>query len=328
MMSHGPPQRMLGSTGLQVSEIGLGAWAIGGRHYGPVDDEVARSTVRAYLEAGGNLIDTAPTYGDSERLLGESLEPVGDAAVVVSKTPHTARVDEIGSIREDLTGTLTQLGRDHVEVYMMHLPSPEPDVRDAVLDEFDALRDEGLVRHLGASISGPSVSEETVAMCDDYVATGRVEVIEIVVSPLRQLLVDRGVVSRAADAGVGVIVRTALESGFLSGRYPASHEFPDDDHRSRWTHTSRRAIDRAVAELEEICSQHPGGPSSLVELGIRFPLAYPGVSTIILGARSPEQVRQNLAYGQKGPLPDALQRRVEEWGRGRTLDFNPQPAAP
>lgn len=327
-MSHGPSQRPLGSTGLQVSEVGLGAWGIGGRHYGPVADEVARDTVHAYLGAGGNLIDTAPTYGDSERLLGESLEPVGDGVVLVSKTPHTRRIDEIGTIRQDLVGTLTQLGRDHVDVYMMHLPSPEPAVRDAVLDELEALRGEGLIRHVGASISGPSVTADTVAMCGDYVATGRVEVIEIVVSPLRQLLVDQDVVSRASEAGVGVIVRTALESGLLSGRYPASHEFPSDDHRSRWTPASRRAIDRAVADLGQICSEEPGGPASLVELGIRFPLAYPGVSTVILGATSPEQVHQNLAYGQLGRLPDAVQRRVEQWGRGRTLDFNPQPAAP
>lgn len=309
---------LLGTTGLEVSRIGLGAWGIGGVHYGEVAHDEALAAIVAYLDGGGNFIDTARAYGRSEELLGEVLPDHPDA-IVVSKTPHTAALDQVSLIRRDIEESLTRLRRDRIDVELMHQPSPDPHVRDAVLTELESCRDEGLIGHVGASIAGPTVTDATEAMLDDYVATGRIEVVEVVVSVLRQRLLPA--IQRCHTAGVGVIVRTALESGFLSGRYPASHVFGDGDHRHRWSAEVRAAIDAAVVEVAGLATV--AGATDLVDVAARFPLAHAGVSTVILGATTAEQVRRNHAIGARGQLDAALQAALEAWGRDRTADFNP-----
>lgn len=317
--------RPLGRTGLRVAEVGLGAWALGGVRYGAVPRRDAADAIHAYADTGGNLIDTAPGYGHSEEIIGSVLPSLPDEMLVVSKSPNTGMRSHHLHIRDDLTASLTRLGRDHIDVYLMHDPPAEAGVRDAALEELQRLRDQGKIRHLGASIDGPSVTDQTVSMCDQYVDTGVIDVVEIIISPLRQLLVHAGVVDRCELAGVGVLARTALESGFLSGRYPATHEFAVNDHRSRWSQDSRVRIDGALVELRGICSDTVGSPDSLIEVGARFPLAYRGVSSVLMGARSAEQVHANVSAAALGALPQALQKRLETWGRDRTTGFNPDP---
>jgi aryl-alcohol dehydrogenase-like predicted oxidoreductase len=297
-------RRSLGRTGREVSEVGLGTWPLGGTgarfNYGAVTEEQALKVLEAYVDGGGNFLDTARTYNNSERMIGKYLKQSGnrERLVISSKTHAGADAESVAEIDENLEGTLRTLGTDYVDVYFLHTPPEAPEVIEQALEKMLALKKAGKIRSIGASIKGPNVTAATEALCDTYMATGKVDVIQVVCNILRQRNME--VIERAGQNGVGVIVRTVLESGLLTGSYAPDHVFTDNDHRARYNPKKLAYALRTVQELREIAVRAPY--RTLTQVAIRFVLAAPGVSCIILGAQSPDEVRENLTALALPPL--------------------------
>jgi aryl-alcohol dehydrogenase-like predicted oxidoreductase len=314
-------KRRLGRTDLMVSEIGLGTWGIGGREYGQVDEESGMGVVEAYLDQGGNLIDTARCYDQSEELIGRVLKERGgrEDLVIVSKTVNTEREDQLALIRKDLETSLGLLGTDYLDVYLVHEPPEDPWMVEKVLNVFLKLREEGLVRHIGASIKGADVTDDTVRMCRQYLATGQFEVFEVIYSVLRQKIAYDGILEEFHQAAVGVIGRTALESGFLTGAYPKGYSFEETDHRLRWKGQELDAILESIDRLEFALSDEI---PNMGDLAIRFVLDKPHLSTTIIGATTPDHVKQNLRAAALPSIPKETYAKLLEFGLGQTEKYN------
>jgi aryl-alcohol dehydrogenase-like predicted oxidoreductase len=302
-------RRVLGRTGFEISEISLGAWAIGGRGYGPVTDREALNTIARYVDAGGNFIDTARAYGESERLIGKFFQNVGgrDRVFICSKSRH----EEASVIQADLEETLRQLQCDYVDLYYLHSPPDEPDEMNRVLDIYERLKQAGKIRAIGASIKGPNVTQKTVDLCRQYIRSGRVDALQVIFSILRQK--NREMFQEAHESGVGIVVRTALESGFLTGKYIPGHRLPANDHPHRW---GPRRLEQILTHAQELQQSTVAPPfQTLSQVALRFAVDQPGVSTIIVGAKSARQVDENFAVGSLPSLSAELQARlVNQYG--------------
>ena len=219
----------MGRTGMEVSELSLGTWPLGGAgstpNYGAITEEEAMAVLDAYVEAGGNFIDTARAYNDSEKNIGKYLKQSGrrDQLVIASKTRAGEEAETLTRIEVDLETSLRELGTDHLDVYFLHFPPDDPGVMERALEKMLAFKRDGKIRAIGASIKGPNVTAATQAMCDTYIATGHVDVFMLVYSILRQR--NLSAIEKAEKNGIGVIVRTVLESGLLTGAYAPDHVF-------------------------------------------------------------------------------------------------------
>ena len=295
-------KRYLGGTKLEVTEIGLGAWPIGGSSYGEVTDQQAMAVLEAYFDEGGNFIDTARGYGESERRIGEALKLFGnrDRIILASKTPHTDSVGQIPEIRKDLETSLKLLQADCIDLNYIHNPPDDTDTMNRVLDEFSKLRLEGKIRAVGASIKGPNVTQETVALCRRYIDTGRIDALQLIYSILRQR--NQESITYAKKHDVGIVARTALENGFLTGKYKPEGPSFEGRHRSRWGGDRLRAILQEALEMEEWAISPPY--HSLAQVALAFALSCDGVSTVIPGAKNRYQVAGNAEVAEL-PAMDA-----------------------
>lgn len=289
-----------------ITEIGLGTWQLGGREagrgsYGPIDERTAIDVVRSYIEGGGSFIDTARNYAASEELIGKALREgayAREGLFIASKSGKTESTEEIPLIREECETSLRNLGVDYLDLYQIHAPPEEPELMERVLDEFSALKEEGKVHRIGASVKGSRVGAHTVELARRYVESGRIDALQLIYSIFRQR--NQAVFDLAREHRVGVIARTALESGFLTGKYAPGMSFPED-HRKRW---SREKIDALCSAAAEIAEHTVGEPyESLAEVALAFVLSDARVSCVIPGARTPEHVKANLRVDKLPLLP-------------------------
>jgi len=310
---------ILGRTGAEVSELGFGAWAIGGEgdgfNYGPVPEQEALACIETYLDAGGNHLDTARYYNESERIIGLILRESSkrERVFLASKTVQ----DSPEAIREELEESLRLLQTDHVDLYYMHLPPDDTAEMDLHFDVFEQLREEGKIRFIGASIKGPDITSATVDLCRQYIDTDRLDVIQLIYSIFRQQ--TREIFGHAQANRVGLVGRTALESGFLTGKYERGHEFAGNDHRQRWAGRLEQILEAAQG-LKRTAVRPPY--ETLAQVALRFAMAPAAIGSAIVGAKSVEQTRANLAAVQLPPLdPELVERLIGDYG-DRTAEFN------
>jgi aryl-alcohol dehydrogenase-like predicted oxidoreductase len=305
--------RTLGRTGREVSAVGLGTWQFGG-DWGEVGDEEALATLHAAADAGVTFLDTADVYGDgrSERLIGRFLRERRDPSLVVATKagrradPHVAEAYTADALRAWAQRSLDHLGVDALDLLQLHCPPPEVYGDDRVFDALDGLVDDGLVWAYGVSV-------ETCEQALAAIARPHVASVQLICNVLRQRPVDE-VLPAAADAGVGIVVRVPLASGLLSGRYSRDTTFAPQDHRTYNRDGSAFDVGETFAGVpfevgvdaaQRFAALAPDGVSP-VALALRWVLDQPGVSTVIPGARSPEQARANAAAADLDPLEDDL----------------------
>jgi aryl-alcohol dehydrogenase-like predicted oxidoreductase len=305
-------KRMLGRTGMMVSEMGLGTWALGGlgghadaKNYGPVEECDAMAAFEEYVAAGGNFIDCAENYHDCESRLGKFIRQSRnrDKLVLCSKVWQT---DE-STVCRKLDKSRRLLGVDSIDVYYLHNPPDDYDQMHRTLDLYLRLKDEGKIRAIGATIKGHNVSDETVRLMDQYIESGKLDVIMCIFSVLRQKTGQA--FARAQTAGVAIVLRTVLESGFLTGKYRRGHTFnAPQDHRQRW---SRQKLDQILELVERFTAMAVTPPyQTSTQVAARFALDTPHISSVLLGARNADQVRQNLSVLQAPPLPASLRQEI------------------
>jgi aryl-alcohol dehydrogenase-like predicted oxidoreductase len=299
--------RPFGNTGMKVSEIGLGAWQLASADWGVSDTDEALRIVHRSFDAGCNFFDTAPAYnqGKSEELLGQALKSVRQDAIICSKFGYSADGNTdfaTSAIRPSLEASLRRLQTDYVDILLMHNPPRElMDGRIAdQYEELEKLKAEGKLREYGVSLDW-QVEVEMV------IDTTRSKAIEVMYNAFYQE--PAGAFPKAQEAGVGLIVKVPLDSGWLSGKYRDTTRFTDV--RSRW---SREVLERRSALIEQFADLVPSG-TSMVHAALQFILAQPQISTVIPGAKTVEQALDNIAAADGRLNPDVVQAMYALWER-------------
>jgi aryl-alcohol dehydrogenase-like predicted oxidoreductase len=301
--------RPFGDTGMNVSEIGLGAWQLANPEWGIDDKKEALKIVQKSLEAGCNFFDTAPGYGAgrSEELLGEGLKSVRKDIILCTKFSHYSedgtRDFEARNVRPVLEGSFRRLQTDYVDILLLHNPPRElmdGRVVPELYEEMEKLKAEGKLRAYGVSLDW----REEVDMVVDTTKSRALEVFFNVLyqEPLPAF-------QKAQDHGVGLIVKVPLDSGWLSGRYRKGHSF--DDVRKRWPPD---VVARRSELVEQFARLIPEG-TSMAHAALQFILAQPQVSTIIPGAKTVEQALDNFAAADKQLSPEVVQAMYDLWER-------------
>lgn len=287
--------REFGATGLTVSEIGLGAWQLGNaKDWNGPDEQESLAVIGAALDAGVTFFDTAPNYagGQSGELLGRGLRGHRDEVVLCTKFGHTPEGTDFSpeALRGSVERSLRQLQTDVIDILLIH--SPPREMYDGRLVPhyglLEELKHEGLIRAYGASLDWPQE-------IDTVLETTGSQALEVYLSVFHQEPWEA--TERAGGAGVGSVVKVALESGWLAGKYDATSVF--SDIRSRWTPEDLR---RRAALTTRFLELVPEGWTP-VQTALRFVLANRGVSTVIPGTKSVAQLRASLQAAD-GDLPD------------------------
>lgn len=306
--------RPLGRTGLTVSEIGFGGWGIGGAtpgatSYGARDDAVSLAALGRALDRGITFFDTSSVYGygHSERLIGRAIAHCRDRVVIATKAGFTT-YDQAADyspawIRRSVEGSLERLGTDYIDLLQLHNAPIELLRRDpAVVATLAELTADGKIRSFGFSVR---TMAEAVAAIEEFDAA----VLQVNLNMLDIRAVTGGVLDLAARRGCGIIARTPLCFGFLSGRLDGDAQFSPDDHRSAWPRAQIAAwADGAQGVLAAIAE--PPLQTS-VQKALRFCLSYPAVSTVIPGLLDPAEVDEAVTASALGPLADAERVAVE-----------------
>ncbi|MDJ1431535.1 aldo/keto reductase [Halostagnicola sp. A-GB9-2] len=303
-------KRRLGSTDLDVTEVGLGTWNIGSA-WGDVSDEEARAAVRTALEEGVTFLDTADVYGDgaSEKYIGEVLEDWDDSAEVTVATkvgrrlePHEAAEYTAANLEEHVDRSRENLGVETLDLVQLHCPPREVYYQPRVFDAMESLVEDGKIDHVGVSVE--KVEEGLKAI--EYPC---VDTIQIIFNPLRQRPAEL-FFEEAKRRNIGVVVRIPLASGLLTGALSTDTTFPESDHRNfnrdgeafdRGETFSGLAFERGLEVVDRIESHVPEGMTT-AQFSLRWILDHDAVSTVIPGSSSPEHIRENVAAASLDPL--------------------------
>lgn len=303
-------KRTLGRTGLKVSEIGLGAWAIGGNahgnSYGPTDDRESIAALRRAVELGVNFMDTADVYGwgHSEEILGEALEGRREDVHIATKVGGDfyhggVRTNfDPGYIAFAVDRSLRRLRTDRVDVYQLHNPPAEMMGDPETYEALDALKAEHKIDHYGVSVHEPA--EATLCL-----EAGKPETLQVPFSLFRQEWIDE-LFAEARKANVGIIAREPLANGFLAGKIPADARFPPGDIRHHWPPSMVSARATAVTGLSFLARPD----RTMAQAALRFVLSFPEVSVTIPGAKTAAQVEENVGASEAPPLSAAEIRRA------------------
>jgi aryl-alcohol dehydrogenase-like predicted oxidoreductase len=302
--------RAFGRTGWKVSDIGFGAWAIGG-NWGEVAEGDARDTLLAALEAGSNFIDTADVYGDgrSERIIRDVLKGWrGPRPIVATKagrrlSPHNAEGYNRANLESFVDRSLKNLGVETLDLLQLHCPPTEVYYRPQVFDALDGLVASGKIRFYGVSVE--KVEEALKAIEYPGVAS-----VQIIYNLFRQRPAD--LFFREAQAkNIGVIVRVPLASGLLTGKMNRDSAFAPDDHRAFNRHGEAFDVGETFAgvpyeialdTVEAIRPLVPPG-TSMAAFALRWILMADAVSVVIPGAKSRSQAEANAAASALSPVP-------------------------
>jgi aryl-alcohol dehydrogenase-like predicted oxidoreductase len=326
------PTRRLGTTDMEITEVGLGAWAIGGGGWaygwGPQDDRESIQAIQHAVRRGINWVDTAAVYGygHSEEIVGKALRELApaDRPLVFTKGGMRWNPDDPmrepqrslrpDSIRFEVESSLRRLGVDQIDLYQFHWPDETGTPVEESWAELLRLRDDGKVRAIG-------VSNFDVQLLERSEALGHVDSLQPPFS-----LVNRaagGNVIPWSDAhGTGVIVYSPMQSGLLSGRFSAARvtAMPEDDWRRRNPEFTEPKLARNLALVDWLRPIANSLEVSVGTVAIAWTLAWPGVTGAIVGARSPEQVDGWInAAGVRltGPELDSIAAALQETSAGQ-----------
>jgi aryl-alcohol dehydrogenase-like predicted oxidoreductase len=302
-------QRPLGRTGAEVSVVGLGTWQLGG-DWGDVSGDDAAAVLDAALDAGVTLLDTADVYGDgrSEERIRAALAPRSERPFVATKVGRRADPFEAAqytpeNLRAWIDRSRRNLGVQTLDLVQLHCPPPATYEDDRVYDTLDALVDEGAIAAYGVSV-------ETVAEGLRALQRPNVQSLQVILNVFRRKPLEE-LLPAARRADVGILARVPLASGLLTGKYDETTTFAPDDHRN--FNRNGEAFDvgetfsgvpfevglAAAREVAEVAGDAPTAAFAL-----RWVIDQPGVTAVIPGARTVEQVRGNVAAASLPPLTD------------------------
>ena len=309
--------RKLGKSGLAASEVGFGAWAVGGS-WGETDDGESLAAMHAAVDAGVTFFDTADVYGDgrSERLIGRLLRERDESLVVATKFGRALPLDLANltyeRLREWLERSRENLGVETVDLVQLHCPPWDAYYTPSVFEACDRLVDERLASAYGVSVE--KVEEALKAIEYPGVST-----VQIIFNILRQRPAEL-LFGEARRRDVGVIARVPLASGLLTGKLTRQSEFAADDHRNFNRHGEQFDVgetfsgvdlELGLEVVDELEALVPGG-LTLAQLALRWILDFPEISTVIPGVRTPEQAWANAKASGLRPLQESVNKAIAD----------------
>ncbi len=307
--------RTLGSTGYDVTEIGLGTWNIGGS-WGDVGDEEGREAVRAALDAGIDFIDTADVYGDgkSERHIASVLDErdAYDDVTVATKAgrrldPHVAEDYDYDHLSSFVDRSREYLDVGSLDLVQLHCPPWETYYQPETFDALDELKSEGKIDHYGVSV-------EKVEQGLKAIEYDGVETVQIIFNPFRQRPAEL-FFDEAERRDIGVIVRVPLASGLLTGALSADDEFAENDHRNFNRDGDAFDVGETFAGvpfevgLDAVDALEPAvsDDATMAQFTLRWILSFDAVSSVIPGSTNPDHIRDNVDAAEL-PAPSDAQR--------------------
>lgn len=294
--------RVLGKTGLVVSELCLGTWGLAGEAYGPVSPEDAEAVVRRALDLGITLIDTCDAYGAGkmERLLGKVVGNREDVTVVTrigldrTQDPPRKRFDR-GWLRDSVERSAKRLGRNVLPLVLLHNPSLQALTLDEAPELLQSMVKEGVIKHWGVSAGDSAIARVAIEK--------GAEVVSLAYGLLHAIDVHR-LSGELMVARTGLLVHSVLSYGLLCGMWSKDRLFASPDHRSeRWT---RVELEERIKQLDALRFLVHGDVLTMRAAAVRFALANHVVGSTILGPRTIEQLDQLVREVGGGPvyLPD------------------------
>ncbi len=311
--------RTLGRTGWDASEIGFGAWGIGGDAWGNTDDTESIAALHKAIDLGVNFIDTADVYGNghSEQLIAQVRKQRSEPLFIATKAgrrlnPHTAAGY---NNRANLTGfverSLRNLEVETLDLLQLHCPPSEVFDMPEVFGILDDLTQQGKLRSYGVSVE--KVDEALKAITYPNVKTVQIIFNMFRLKPTEQFF------AAAQERRVGIIVRVPLASGLLTGKFKANSQFAANDHRNYNRHGesfdqgetfSGVDYETGLQAVEELRALLPQG-MSMAQFALRWILMFPQVSTVIAGAKNPAQAADNVQTSEFPALSEETMRRVQ-----------------
>lgn len=303
--------RTLGNSNLQLSEVGLGCWQLGG-DFGPIEPKTVEDIIVAALESGISFFDTADVYGGgaSERFLGEHLGNRDPKPVIATKYGRGDGAYPDGysltHMRDSIKRQQDRLQTDCIDLLQLHCVPTEIMRRGEIFDWLRTMQQEKLIQHFGASVE---TVEEGLICAEHKDLTS----LQVIFNIFRQKLLDE-LLPKAEDQNIGVIVRLPLASGLLSGKFSEKTQFDESDHRNFNRDGDAFNVGETFAGIpfetgvklaKQVEDRTPEGYTT-AQMAMRWILDQPAVTAIIPGASSPEQVRENAKVSDLPPLPDQL----------------------
>jgi aryl-alcohol dehydrogenase-like predicted oxidoreductase len=302
--------RKLGRTGLEVSEVGYGAWGIGKSQWMGAEDDESLRALNTAIDLGLTFIDTALGYGEghSERLVGQTVRGREETVHVATKIPPKNRVWPAPSglhpdqtfpadhVRESTETSLRNLGLETIDVQQFHVWQDEWLGDGGWQEAVEDLRREGKIRHFGVSIN-----DHQPANAIKLIESGLVDTVQVIYNVFDQSPEDE-LLPACQEHGVGVIVRVPFDEGALTGAITPETEFDEGDFRNDYFRDDRK---RQVHErVRAIVSELGVTEDEIAEVALRYILSHPAVSTVIPGMRSVRNVERNMRVADGKGLPE------------------------
>lgn len=288
--------RYLGSSNLKVSAVGLGTWAYGNDTFGQVDDQQSIRAIRAAVDEGITLIDTAPAYGDghAEKVVGKAIEGIRDQVVVATKCgnhrrgPDYVRDLSPERIRKEIDDSLRRLNVEQIDLYQIHWPDPNTPLEKSV-EELLKIKKQGKFKYLAVCNFGVELMDQISEMTDI-----------ISLQPQYSLLnrdIEAKILPYLIENNLGSLSYGTLGGGILSGKYKERPQFDDDkENRSRFYPFFKKEnwpqTQSLISLLQEIAEAHNQTPA---QTAINWAVNRPGITAALVGAKNEKQARENAA---------------------------------
>ncbi len=304
--------RKLGRTGLEVSDVGYGAWGISGAQWIGAQDDDSLKALHAAIDGGLNFIDTALAYGEgkSEQLVGRAVKESSRKVYVATKVPPKNRrwpaqpgigIDEVfpyDYVIEATETSLRNLGMEQVDLQQLHVWNPEWLEQDEWKRAFETIKAKGYAKYVGISINDHQPDSAL-----GIIKTGLIDTVQVIYNVFDQSP-EKNLFPACIEHNIGVLARVPFDEGGLTGRIDESTVFPEGDFRAFYFRGDRK---KQIAEKVDSILKDLGraGRSEMASTALRFCISHPAVSTVIPGMRSMSSVQSNLAASDAGVLSAA-----------------------
>ena len=278
-------QRVLGKSGVPVSVVGLGTWPMGGEWWGGTDDAESIRTIHRALDLGVTLFDTAEAYaaGHAEEVLGNALIGRRDQAVIADKVAPNHF--EPAQIREAFAASCQRLQTDTIDVYFLHWPNIDLPIGPA-MSTLEELRAEGRIRAIGVS----NFTSDEMRAASEY---GQIDVLQ---PPYNMFwrFIEGDQLPYCQDNGIGVMAYSGLAQGLLTGELTRATTFPEGDKRPTTVLFQPGVYERCLDAVDALRPIAARAGLTVPQLAIAWLLSRPGMSTVLVGARTVPEIEENV----------------------------------
>lgn len=280
-------RRKLGESDMEVTVLSLGAWAFGKYEpdWGKINDEESIRTIREAIDAGVNLIDTAKAYGEgySEQIVGKAIKGRRDKVFLASKCRSGITKPE--DICEDIDLCLKRMGVDCVDLYQVHYPSRTVPV-SRIIEEMVKIQEAGKIRYIG-------VSNFSVNQMEEALEAGKFISCQPPYNIFWREIEVKGILSFCRENNIGVIVYSPLAQGLLTGKFTTRAQIPNDI-RSRNKLFREGIFGKALEVIEYMRETAEHHDKTLAEVALNWVIQQAGITSAIMGAKRPSQLKDNL----------------------------------